>query len=172
MCNFSSVNMKQEAPQAFRALMTEVTNLFSDLLYETLWGCSIWKKTHQPKTTNKKTPTTNPNKQTKKPNNSNLKKTTYLHVVFITNQNYQFKTTQSDSIKLLPSDTCMFQIAVESVKAYCNSAVKTSPRNAAEMWEGKWKDVKEHMWISNQSCSGLTWEHGELTHLGEGRISG
>lgn len=36
MCNFSPVNMKQEAPQAFKALMTEVTNLFSDLLYKTL----------------------------------------------------------------------------------------------------------------------------------------
>lgn len=101
-------------------------------------GCSIWKKPHQPKTTNKKNPHNKP-KQTKKPpiTQTNPIKTTYLHVVFITNQNYQFKNTQSDSIKPLPSDTCMFQIAVESVKAYCNSAVKTSPRNAAEMWEGK-----------------------------------
>lgn len=45
MCNFSPVNMKQEAPQAFKAQITEVTNLFSDLLYEILnWMQYLEKK--------------------------------------------------------------------------------------------------------------------------------
>lgn len=59
MCNFSPVNMKQEAPQAFKALMTEVTNLFSDLLYETLsWMQHLGKKkTKKPQTHNQQTQT-------------------------------------------------------------------------------------------------------------------
>lgn len=40
--------MKQEAPQIFMALMTEVTNLVSDLVYETLfWMQHLTKKNNQ-----------------------------------------------------------------------------------------------------------------------------
>lgn len=45
MCNFSPVNMKQEAPQTFKALMTGVIHLFSYLLYEILsWMQHLEKK--------------------------------------------------------------------------------------------------------------------------------
>lgn len=58
MCNFSPVNMKQEAPQAFKALMTEVTNLFSDLLYETVsWMQHLDKKKKKKKNHNQQTQT-------------------------------------------------------------------------------------------------------------------
>lgn len=52
-----SYEYKQEAPQAFKALMTEVTNLFSDLLYETLsWMQHLGKKKEKKIITSKPKP--------------------------------------------------------------------------------------------------------------------
>lgn len=56
-----------------------------------------------------------------KPNHNNQytsksTKTIYLDLVFINNQDYQLKNNWSDSIKPLPSDTCVFQTAAASAQ--------------------------------------------------------
>lgn len=57
MCKFSPVNMKQEAPKAFKALMTQTTNLVSDLLYGTLSWMQHLEKKKKKKNHNQQTQT-------------------------------------------------------------------------------------------------------------------
>lgn len=111
MCNFSPVNMKQEAPQAFKAPTTEVIHLFSYLLHE-IWS---WMQ-HLEKKKRKKVTTSKSKPKHKNQYTSKSTKTLYLDLVFINNQDYQLENNWSGSIKPLPLDTCVFQTAAASAQ--------------------------------------------------------